>query len=89
MSWIWASSASNRPTSRAVSVLHAADNSVALGNSVTARPPENFRPRTPVGPSERLIGVRPTPACPAMVNTEAPVSRVAFSGSESVAIRSA
>ena len=69
MSWAMASSASSWPTSYAVSVLQAADSSVALGNSVTLRPPENFSPRTPVGPSDRLIGARPISWLPAMVKT--------------------
>ena len=83
MSCAIASSASIRPTSYAVSVLQAADSKVALGNRVTARPPENRSPRTPVGPSERLIGASPILSLPAMVNTAEPVSSSTFSASES------
>ena len=88
MSWAMASSASSRPTSYAVSVLQAADSRVALGNRVTLRPPENFSPRTPVGPSERLIGASPILSLPAMVKTAEPVSRATFSARESWARRS-
>ena len=89
MSWAIASSASSRPTSYAVSVLQAADSKVALGNSVTVRPPENFSPRTPVGPSDRLIGASPILSLPAMVKTAEPVSSATFSASESWSTSSA
>ena len=52
MSWASASSASSPPTSYAVSSLQAWASSVAFGNSATTRPPLNFSPRTPVGPSD-------------------------------------
>ena len=89
MSWDCASSASSRPTSWATSVLQEAESRVALGKRVTALPPANFSPRTPVGPSDRLTGARPMPSLPAMVKTAEPVSRVTFSSSESWAMRSA
>ncbi len=79
-----ASSASIRPTSYAVSSLQAEASSVAFGNSATTRPPLNFSPRTPVGPSERRISPRPIAGSAARVNADAPVSSRTLAGRSSV-----
>jgi hypothetical protein len=80
-----ASSASNRPTSHAVSSLHADASSVALGNSATVRPPLNFSPRTPVGPSDSRTSDKPIGGQGARVNVDAPVSSVTLVGRSSSA----
>ena len=80
-----ASSASNRPTSYADSSFQAEASSVALGNNATVRPPKNFSPRTPVGPSDSRTSPSPIRSHGASVNPEAPVSSVTLSRRESVA----
>src|SRR4051812_2153933 len=78
--WAIASSASMCPTSYAVSSLQAEASSVALGNRVTTRPPENFSPRTPVGPSDRRISRSPIDSSGYSENAAAPVRSLTLPG---------
>ncbi|WP_222618770.1 hypothetical protein [Nakamurella sp. PAMC28650] len=81
ISWAMASSARRPPTSSALSWLQAEARRVALGNSETCRPPVNFRPRTPVGPSDRAISPSPIDGSGVIVNAVWPVSRVTLRSS--------
>jgi hypothetical protein len=87
--WAIASSASRRPTSYAVCSLQDDASSVALGSSATTRPPLNFRPRTPVGPSDRRSSRRPIDSSGASVKEVAPVSSRTLAGRSSLAMRAA